>query len=487
MSHLRAWRQGDLPHPPAFSVRNAVRVIGPGTILLGLSLGAGDWLLGPAFVVKHGPALLWVSTLSVILQALLNTEMARYTLATGESIYVGFMRTPPGPRFWARIYALLHLVQLGWPGWAAAAGSALAGLFLGRMPRTEDRAVVLALGYLVLLASVVVALPGVRAQRRIERAESLMMGSMLAFLLGAGIYLVPRDVWALVTTGFASPLLGQATLPTDVDWPLLAAFAAYSGAGGVINATLTQWLRDRGFGMAGTVGLTPTPIGGETIPLAREGATFPVTDPNLAKWREWWHYLRADLWVLWTPGCLIGVALPALLAVAFVPPKADMGGPGAATVLAEALGERHGLAVWIPAILTGLWILLSTQLGITSGFARSVTEILWTGGARPGRSGGGADASLLYYSVLGVFALAGCLVLPLAEPLSLVLIGADLAALNFVILAFHTLWVNRRLLPRELRPTLWREVAVGGCGLFFGILVAEVAIRSDRVLALFAG
>src|SRR5262245_35795791 len=67
---LPAWRQGDLPHPPASSVRNAVYVIGPGTILLGLSLGAGDWLLGPAVLVSHGPTLLWVCTLSVILQAL---------------------------------------------------------------------------------------------------------------------------------------------------------------------------------------------------------------------------------------------------------------------------------------------------------------------------------------------------------------------------------------------------------------------------------
>ena len=90
---LPAWRQGDLPHPPASSFRNAVSVIGLGTILLGLSLGAGDWLLGPALAVSHGTSLLCVCTLSVILQALLNTEMARYTLATGESIFIGFMST----------------------------------------------------------------------------------------------------------------------------------------------------------------------------------------------------------------------------------------------------------------------------------------------------------------------------------------------------------------------------------------------------------
>ena len=68
MSDLPAWQQGDLPHPPASSVRNAVRVIGLGTILLGLSLGAGDWLLGPAVAVTHALSLLGVCTLSVILQ-----------------------------------------------------------------------------------------------------------------------------------------------------------------------------------------------------------------------------------------------------------------------------------------------------------------------------------------------------------------------------------------------------------------------------------
>jgi hypothetical protein len=479
---LPAWRQGDLPHPPASSVWNAVRVIGPGTILLGLSLGAGDWLLGPAIAVKHGPSLLWVCTLSVILQALLNTEMARYTLATGESIYAGFMRTPPGPRFWARLYASLHLVQLGWPGWAAAGGSALAALFLGRTPRGEDREVVLILGYFLFLASVLVALPDARVERRIERAEWLMLGFILLVLLGGGIFLVPYEVWARVTAGFVSPLLGQAALPEKVDWLLLAAFAAYSGAGGVINATMTQGLREKGFGMAGTIGLTPTSIGKEKIPLPREGTIFPVTEPNLVKWREWWYYLRSDLWFLWTPGCLIGMALPVLLAVAFVPPGTDMAGPGTGAALAQALENRHGLPLGLLTLVTGLSILVATQLGVTSGFARSVTDILWASGVRPRAAGG---ASALYYSVLALFGLAGCLALPLAGPFALVLIGANLAALNFVILAFHTLWVNRRLLPRELRPALWREAAVAVCGLFFGILVAQVASRPAQILALF--
>jgi hypothetical protein len=66
----------------------------------------------------------------------------------------------------------------------------------------------------------------------------------------------------------------------------------------------------------------------------------------------------------------------------------------------------------------------------------------------------------------------------MAEPLTLVVIGADMAAVNFALLAFHTLWLNRTRLPRELRPPLWREAALVACGLGFAGL-AWAALRGD--------
>ncbi|MEK7836973.1 MAG: hypothetical protein AAB328_03210, partial [candidate division NC10 bacterium] len=65
-----------LPHPPAWSLRNTVRIIGPGAVLLGISLGAGEWLLGPVVAARHGPGLLWICTASALLQALLSAEGA---------------------------------------------------------------------------------------------------------------------------------------------------------------------------------------------------------------------------------------------------------------------------------------------------------------------------------------------------------------------------------------------------------------------------
>ena len=477
MSDLPAWRQGDLPHAPAYNPVNLVRVIGPGAILLGVSLGAGDWLLGPAVVVGYGPILLWICTLSILFQSVLNAEMARYTLATGEPIFTGFMRQRPGPRFWALGYSFLHLAQVGWPGWALAGGSALAALLLGRVPRADDRAVVIGLGYLLFLAAIGLVLLGRRAQRALEITEWIMMAWMLLLLVAVAVYFVPGPAWAALAWSFAGrPLWEPTWIPASVparpiDWALIAAFAAYSGAGGTVNAMLTYWLRDKGFGMAGTVGAQPTPVGDRAILLPRDGAIFPPSAANLAKWREWWRYLRADLSYLWTAGCLIGMSVPVLLALDAVPPGTDMGGFGAGAIFAREIARRYWTLLWLPILLTALWIFFSTQVGIAESFARNVTEMLWTAGVRPATAG----AAWVYYPVLALFVVAGGLALTVADPLTLIVIGANIAAVNFAVLSFHTLRLNRALLPEALRPPRWREVMVAAGGLGFAALALLAA------------
>ena len=61
--------------------------------------------------------------------------------------------------------------------------------------------------------------------------------------------------------------------------------------------------------------------------------------------------------------------------------------------------------------------------------------------------------------------------------LTLLLIAANIGGANFVLLSLHTLVVNRRFLPRELRPPLWREAAVLLCTAFYGTF-AVVSLRS---------
>ena len=73
-----------------------------------------------------------------------------------------------------------------------------------------------------------------------------------------------------------------------IDWFLIAAFAASSGAGGVSNAVLTNWYRDKGFGMGSVVGYIPTLFAGREVKLANTGKVFPLTPENRKKWKLWY-------------------------------------------------------------------------------------------------------------------------------------------------------------------------------------------------------
>ena len=72
-----------------------IGVVGPGVIVLGAAIGSGEFLLGPATFVKYGLTLLWVVGVAAILQTIFNLELMRYTMATGEPVITGFMRTRP--------------------------------------------------------------------------------------------------------------------------------------------------------------------------------------------------------------------------------------------------------------------------------------------------------------------------------------------------------------------------------------------------------
>jgi hypothetical protein len=156
-----------------------------------------------------------------------------------------------------------------------------------------------------------------------------------------------------------------------------------------------------------------------------------------------------------------------------VPRGTDMSGVGGAAVFARELSRRYGAMLWVPALLTALWIFVSTQIGIVESFARHVTEMLWTGGVRPA----GAGIGRVYYPVLGLLVAVGGAAMTVAPPLTVILIGANVAALNFAVLSVHTVSLNRALLPAALRPPRWREAVVLLGGLGFAALVARVTAR----------
>ena len=380
-SGLAPWVPAELPPPPVPRGLGWAGVVGPGIIVLGLSIGSGEFLLGPAAFVKHGLTLLWVTTVAVILQTVFNTEVMRYTLATGEPAFTGFMRTRPSSSFWAWFYSILYFLQSGWPAWAGNAAGAIFFLFAQRLAGPADRGAVYMIGVGTFLATVAVLLVGRRIERTLEILNWVLVICILGGFLALAIMFVPATTWLAAGAGFAGYDIANhrfGFLPAGTDFFLLGAFAAYCGAGGVSNITLGNWARDKGYGMGQVAGYIPAAIGGQKVHLAHSGFIFSPGPESLARWRGWWRIIRADQWGIFFIGAMLGMGLPALLYVTFLPPGTDIRGLGIAAALAQGVSGTAGAALGGAVAFMGAWILFKTQLDIMEGMTRAITDILWT-------------------------------------------------------------------------------------------------------------
>jgi hypothetical protein len=270
--------------------------------------------------------------------------------------------------------------------------------------------------------------------------------------------------------GFNPDTSSVTFLPAGADFFLIGAFAAYSGAGGVINLTLSNWARDKGYGMAQAVGYIPAAVGGKRVHLAHSGFSFQPTPKALERWRGWWRIVRVDQWGIYFTGALLGMGLPALLYVAFIPQGSDIRGLGIAAALAFAVLERGGAVLAGVVALLGAWILFKTQLDILEGTVRVLTDIIWTGN-RKIRAAKDADVRKVYYAVLAVVVVWGILALRITQPIVLLQLGANMAGIVFIVASLHLLYINTTLLPPEIRPPLWRRMALVATAVFYGVFV----------------
>ena len=473
-SGLPAWKIADLPEAPRPRGFGWLAAVGPGVIVLGVSIGSGEFLLGPAVFVKYGLTLLWVTTISVLLQTIFNTELMRYTLATGEPIFTGCMRCRPTSTFWAWVYAILYFLQSGWPAWAATAAGAIFFLGARRLPGQADASVVYLIGVATFLVCVAVLLVGRRIERTLELLNWVLITAILSSFLILAVMFVPGATWLSGVGGLVGYNPAQSSftfLPAGVDWVLLAALVAYSGCGGITNMALSNWARDRGYGMGERVGYIPAAVGGQKVNLAHTGFMFEADAANLARYRGWWRIVRADQWGVFFAGGILGMVLPAMLYVHFLPAGSDITGLSIAAALASAMGKVAGPLVAGAIAFLGAWILFKTQLDQLEGMVRSLTDILWTGSRRV-REWRGGDVRLVYYGVLAAVVLWGTIALRLAQPFVLLKIGANVAGVVFVITSLHVLYINTRLLPPALRPPLWRRAALVFMALFYGFFSA---------------
>jgi hypothetical protein len=471
---LPAWDVSDLPAPLPFSGRNLLKVIGPGAVMAATSIGGGEWLVGPAAAVKYSSSIFLIATIAIVLQVIFNLEAIRYTLYTGEPIYGGIMRLKPGPKFWAAFYTVIGFFQLGWPALAGSAAATLFGAWMGRMPGAPDQGAQAWIATGLIIGVVGILSFGGTIERMLEYFAWTMLAVVFSFLVVINVAFVPWAHWGRTFLGFFS-LSG---LPHPIDWGLIGALAATAGSGGIGNLTVTNWVRDKGFGMGSKVGAIPSAVGGIEIKLSHVGTVFPATDANLARWREWLRYVHADqIWV-WGLFCFLGMFLNVNLATAIIPHGTDLQGLAAGAYQAEYLSKIWS-GFWFLTLFNGFWILFKTQLGNTDILVRTITDAVWMSSSRARDWRLGIRA--IYYGILVVFSIWGMIVIRSASPFTLFKILANMAGIVLMIAGVQIFLVNRRFLPKAVRPPLWRELGLLVCSgfyAFFAYFVVRDLIRS---------
>jgi hypothetical protein len=389
------------------------------------------------------------------------------------------MRTGRYPVIWAGFYSLLFFLQVGWPASAGVASGAIFYLTSARLAGPTDATSVYAIGVGTFLLCVAILLVGRRIERTLEVLNWIMVACTLGGFTVLALRFVPGATWLAAAAGlfgFDTAAGGFNFLPAGADFFLLAAFVAYSGCGGMLNITLSNWARDKGYGMGQRAGYIPSAVGGHKVALAPTGFIFEPGATAEERWRGWWRIVRADQWGVFFVGAIVGMTIPALLYVTFLPAGTNIQGLGISASLASAVATRGGAALGITVAVLGAWLLFKTQLDLTDALVRTISDVLWTGSARV-RQWRGGDVRAVYYTTLLAAAGWGIIALRLAQPLVLLQIAANVAAFVFVVATLHLLYLNTRILPPHVRPALWRRYSLIGMALFYGFFVMQ-SLRS---------
>jgi hypothetical protein len=486
--------------------------------------------MGPAVTAQYGGIVMWLAGVSIFFQVIYNLEVMRYTLYCGEPVFVGFFRVRPGPRFWTVFYICIDFFAI-WPYLASNAAVPLNAALLGHLPGAlpteymsveevassfglsqevvlelkehperfgsgEDKKLLPTpiaahveaerkrthwLAYGVFLVSFVPLIFGGKIYNSLERLMVVKIILVLGYLTFLGLFFVSWDTWIEIFAGFvflgkdAGGSWGFRLFPETaadgagrgLDWALLAAFAAIAGQGGMTNAQLSTYARDKGWGMGKLVGAVPSIVGGKGITLSHTGKVFRPTVGAVDRWRGWMRVIRRDQWVIWCTGCVLGVAIPALVSLQFVRGMKIRGDQVAAATAQGIVNRTEIQAFWFLTLLCGFIVLMPSQVSQMDGLFRRWTDVLWTGNARL-RQVAEHKVKYVYYGLLLVYSFWGLAVLTLV-PQQDKIIKISAVFMNFALgfSSFHTLAVNNFLLPRALRPGWLVRASLTGCGLFF--------------------
>jgi hypothetical protein len=444
----------ELPKVPKVS-----HIVGPSAIMLGASLGSGETMFWPNLLAQYGWSLYWAFWVGVITQFFINTEIQRWTMATGESIFRGYDRIG---RFWPWFFLLAGFFHLGWPGWASGGAKVFAGW---------TGVVAVESWWIIAVVSMVVIWLSYQAgpllYNIIERAQLVLMFVAIGAALVLTLFVGSVGQLANLPAGAVS--FGSLPPSDELDIATFLGGLAYAGAGGYINLAQGVWAREKGYGMGTYQGRLKNPLRGADPEEVEGGFAFEPTETNLKRWRGWWSVTQREHFLTFVVGLLVVATVAMSISVEYA--SGIAASTGAIDMwLNTIIPQLGGLSSTL--LYAMLFIaLFSTQYAIVESFVRNSVDILYQ---VYGRSRGIGE-SQLFLGALTIFTLWGIAIILLSnalavisQPWILLVIGAAIAGVMMWPYNSLTIILNTERLPEHTQPGWARVVAMWWATAFFG-------------------
>ena len=435
------------------------KMTGPGAVLVGLSIGAGEIVIWPRIAAQYGASMAWAAALGVFLQLWVNLEIGRWSIATGESAYIGIARVWRG---FAIAFILFNFFGWFFPGWARVSGTALKALVLGPKHPTPD-------WFWTLITFGLVGAVLFGPKRVYGTVEKVVSALVVIITLGLLVIALKVGTWSSVTELFSGLINIGHKEPGFLTKDLFIAIV-FAGAGGTANLFYSFYLRDKRIGMGGRVPMLLNPFRQREEAASQHGYVFPETTENRRRFADWFRYVVLDqtlyFWFLNTLTVLLFIygALVVLRPLGKVPAEGTL-------IWDEAvvLEQSMGVAGRYLFLLIGLATLFSTQLTLVDGVARSMADILhgtFIVGRRVSESAwyAGWAVFMMIFGVVITYFLETHGVSDLGFLFNAAYIGGFAMAVYVPL----TLYINLRYLPKSARPGWLNIVMVSAAAVVYG-------------------
>jgi Mn2+/Fe2+ NRAMP family transporter len=212
---------------------SVITLIGPGLLVAATGVGASDLATGAFAGTKLGLAVLWAVIVGAGLKFLLNEGLARWQLATGETLLEGCVAHFGRPLQWGFLVYLLTWSYFVGSALMSAIGMTAHALVPLFEPETDK------IIYGLLHSGIAVALVGLGSYRLFSKVMGACIAIMFVVVITTAIALRPS--WQDVCAGLFVP-----TIP-DVKGSLAWTIALMGGVGGTLTVLCYgYWSREEG-------------------------------------------------------------------------------------------------------------------------------------------------------------------------------------------------------------------------------------------------